>query len=95
MCRKFLFGTINGNLKFHLSTKVSLSWLLWSYRKDLLSVVDESRRTGKKLVSFHATFVALIPLTYDPSSFEKFMLILLCNCIYKIVAKFIAMRVKS
>jgi hypothetical protein len=46
-------------------------------------------------IAFNATFIALIQKAYNPSSFEDFKPISLCNCIYKIIAKIIAMRVKS
>jgi len=36
----------------------------------------------------------LIPKSKDPSYFEEFRPISLCNCIYKIIAKFIAVRLK-
>jgi hypothetical protein len=61
---------------------------------DLLHVVEESRRNGKMHAPFNSTFLALIPKKDEPLSFEEFRPISLCNCIYKIVAKIIARRLK-
>jgi retron-type reverse transcriptase len=43
---------------------------------------------------FNTTFLALIPKKDEPTSFEDFRLIALCNCIYKIVAKIISRHLK-
>eukprot|EP00253_Pinus_taeda_P010711 PITA_10711 len=61
---------------------------------ELTEVVDESRRKGEIHLPFNATFIALIPKKEDPESFEDFRPISLCNCIYKIIAKIIALRLK-
>eukprot|EP00253_Pinus_taeda_P015506 PITA_15506 len=61
---------------------------------ELTEVVDESRRKGEIHLPFNATFIALIPKKEDPDSFEDFRPISLCNCIYKIIAKIIALRLK-
>eukprot|EP01018_Ginkgo_biloba_P002192 Gb_33330 [translate_table: standard] len=62
---------------------------------DLLRVIEESRSLAKMLFAFNSTFIALIPKTDNPESFEDFRPISLCNCIYKILAKIIAMRIKK
>jgi hypothetical protein len=62
--------------------------------RDLLRVVNEARLNGRILAPFNATFIALIPKTDNPSSFEDFRLISLCNGIYKIIAKIISRRIK-
>eukprot|EP00253_Pinus_taeda_P008941 PITA_08941 len=61
---------------------------------ELTEVVNESRRKGEMYSPFNATFIALIPKKEDPDSFEDFRPISLCNCVYKIIAKIIAMRLK-
>jgi hypothetical protein len=51
----------------------------------LLRVIEESRVSNKMLETFDTTFIALIPKIYNPSSFEGFIPIPLCKCIYNIV----------
>jgi hypothetical protein len=61
---------------------------------DLRRVVEATRTTGKMLGAFNTTFIALIPKEDNLTSFEKFRPISLCNCIYKIISKVIARRLK-
>lgn len=61
---------------------------------ELTEVVEESRRKGEIYAPFNSTFIALIPKKEDPESFEDFRPISLCNCIYKIIAKVIVVRLK-
>jgi hypothetical protein len=63
--------------------------------EDMLRVIEESRVSRKVLVTFNATFIALIPKLDNPSTFEEFKPISLCKCIYKIVVKIIVGRVKN
>jgi hypothetical protein len=63
--------------------------------QDLLRVVEESRASGKILVAYNTTFIALIPKSNSPVGFEEYMSISLCNCIYKIISKIIATRMKE
>eukprot|EP00253_Pinus_taeda_P017008 PITA_17008 len=59
---------------------------------DITEVVEESRRKGEIYRPFNSTFIALIPKKDEPETFEDFRPISLCNCIYKIIAKVIAIR---
>eukprot|EP00253_Pinus_taeda_P036400 PITA_36400 len=61
---------------------------------ELTGVVEESRRKGEIYSPFNATFITLIPKKEDPVSFEDFRPISLCNCVYKIIAKIIVVRLK-
>eukprot|EP00253_Pinus_taeda_P008065 PITA_08065 len=61
---------------------------------ELTEVVEESRKKGEIYGPFNATFIALIPKREDSESFEDFRPISLCNAIYKIIAKVIAVRLK-
>jgi hypothetical protein len=63
--------------------------------EDLRRVVEASRTIGKMLGAFNTTFLALIPKDDNPSSFDKFRPISLCNCIYKIISKVIVRRLKK
>ena len=54
--------------------------------EDLLEVIEESRTTGHIHPPMNYTFIALIPKTDDPTSFNDFRPISMCNCIYKIIA---------
>jgi len=60
----------------------------------LLSVVEESRASGCLEVTITSTFIALILKTDNLATFDEFRPILLCNCLYKIIAKIIANKLK-
>eukprot|EP00253_Pinus_taeda_P033133 PITA_33133 len=60
---------------------------------EITDVVEESRQKGEVYRPFNSTFIALIPKKDDPETFEDFRPISLCNCIYKIIAKVIALRI--
>eukprot|EP00253_Pinus_taeda_P003892 PITA_03892 len=60
----------------------------------LVEVVEESKRTGSIYHSFNSTFLGLIPKSDLLGSFEEFRPISLCTCVYKIIAKVIASRLK-
>ena len=62
---------------------------------DLLQVVEDTRISGRLPASFNSTFIALIPKKDNPVSLSDFRPISLCNCIYKIVSKVIARRIKA
>jgi hypothetical protein len=57
-------------------------------------VVEESRVNGHIRNLINSTFLALIRKTDNPSSFEDFWPISLCNCLYKIILKVISRRLK-
>ena len=61
---------------------------------DLTTVVKESRIPSSVYQPFNATFLTLIPKSDHPSSFNDFFPISLCTCLYKIIAKVIASRLK-
>eukprot|EP00253_Pinus_taeda_P029007 PITA_29007 len=61
---------------------------------DLLRIVEDCRRSGNIPTTIKSTFVALIPKLDPPTSFNDFRPISLCNCLYKIIAKIIANRLK-
>lgn len=62
--------------------------------QDLLNVVEECRTIGKLYDAINSTFIALIPKSDSPSSFNDFHPISLCNCLYKIIAKIISSRIR-
>lgn len=62
--------------------------------EEMVGVVEESRCRGVIHEPFNTTFLAIIPKSDAPVSFEEFRPISLCNCIYKIIAKIIAICLK-
>jgi hypothetical protein len=62
---------------------------------DVLKVVEESRVNGHIHDPLNSTFISLIPKTDNPSSFDDFRPISLCNCLYKIISKVISRRLKD
>jgi hypothetical protein len=63
--------------------------------KDILKLVEETRVRGHLHPPLNSNFIALIPKVDDPSSLNDFRPISLCNCIYKVVSKVIARRIKA
>jgi hypothetical protein len=62
---------------------------------DLLRVVEYSRTLGQILAPFNTTFIALISKSNNSTSFEAFKPISICNTIYKIISKIIALWIKN
>jgi hypothetical protein len=56
--------------------------------------VEESKTSIKVLSSLNATFLTLIPKEECVTNPKKFHPIALCNVIYKIITKFIALGIK-
>ena len=57
-------------------------------------MVDESRSSGKFLPSLNDTVLTLIPKEERVTNPKNFRPITLCNVIYKIISKVIALRLK-
>lgn len=62
--------------------------------QDILKVINHCRLSIKIPTAIKSTFIALIPKSDKPTSFNDFRPILLCNCLYKIMAKILANRLK-
>ena len=61
---------------------------------DLFHMVSTSRKKKKVGGGTNSTFISLIPKEVNPSSFDRFHPISLCNASYKILAKILANRFK-
>eukprot|EP00253_Pinus_taeda_P030816 PITA_30816 len=61
---------------------------------DLLRIIEHCRRNGKIPSAIKSTFIALILKANHPTTFDDFRPISLCNCLYKIISKIIANRLK-
>eukprot|EP00253_Pinus_taeda_P022407 PITA_22407 len=59
----------------------------------ITEVVEESRLKGETYRPFNSTFIGLVPKKDEPETFEDLRPISLCNCIYKIIVKVIAIRI--
>ena len=62
--------------------------------RDILRVVDQSRDEGRVTGALNATFITLIPKCDKPTSFSNFRPIYLCNLVYKVISKLVAIRLK-
>jgi hypothetical protein len=61
---------------------------------DLLLMVEDARIKGKISSSLNSTFLVLIPKKDNPSSFNDFRPISLCNLVYKLISKVISTQIK-
>jgi hypothetical protein len=61
---------------------------------NILEAVEESIIKGKIIGALNATFITLIPKSDKPESFDGFRPISLCNLLYKVISKIIAVRIK-
>eukprot|EP00253_Pinus_taeda_P036190 PITA_36190 len=64
-----------------------IKWEVWQ-------VVEKSRNVRWMYPGLNATFIALIPKSEESNSPDKYRPIALCNIIYKIVSKVVALRLK-
>eukprot|EP00253_Pinus_taeda_P004922 PITA_04922 len=62
--------------------------------QDLISVIEECRTSGCLYHAINSTFIALIPKSDSPSSFDDFRPISLYNVLNKIISKIIANQLK-
>ena len=69
--------------------------ILDTMEKDLLRVVEVSRKQRKMLRDFNATFISLIPKKDDTNCLDDYNPISLCDNIYKMVANILANRIKG
>jgi len=63
-------------------------------REEVWKLVEESCSSGKVLPTLNATFLTLIPKEESVTNARKFKPLSLCNVIYKIISKVIALRLK-
>ena len=61
---------------------------------ELLHAIECARTSGYITPSLNSTFIALIPKKDKPPTFANFRPISLCNLLYKLIAKLIAVRLK-
>ena len=57
--------------------------------------MEDTRISGRIPACFNSTFIALIPKVDNPLSLADFRPISLCYCIYKVIAKVVARRLKG
>ena len=62
---------------------------------DLLRVIEVSRKCGKIPTVFNSTFIALIPKSDCPCTFDGYRPISLCNYSYKIIGNILSSRIKK
>jgi hypothetical protein len=63
-------------------------------REEVWKLVEESRSFGKVLPTLNSNFLTLIPKEERVTNPKNFRPITLCNVIYKVISKVIALRFK-
>lgn len=63
-------------------------------KEEVWEIVEASRRSGRVLKAFNATFLTLIPKEQGENTLDKFHPISLCNVILKIITKVLANKLK-
>jgi hypothetical protein len=61
---------------------------------ELLELMDDSRLRGKVIGALNSTFLTLIPKENNPTTFEDYRPIALCNLCYTLISKIIANGIK-
>ncbi|GLT98279.1 hypothetical protein SLE2022_157910 [Rubroshorea leprosula] len=69
---------------------------IWStIEGDIISFMKEFHKNGKLVKGLNASYITLIPKTKNPISLKEFRPISLVGCIYKILAKVLANRLRK
>ncbi|KAL8458477.1 hypothetical protein ACS0TY_036118 [Phlomoides rotata] len=63
-------------------------------KKDVIGFVQEFERSGKFVKGGNASFVTLIPKNTNPTKIEEYRPIALVGCMYKLISKILANRIK-
>ena len=62
--------------------------------RDLVLAVEQARLLTKVTGALNSTFLTLIPKCEKPLTFADFQPISLCNLVYKVISKLVAIRLK-
>nr|KYP47550.1 Transposon TX1 uncharacterized [Cajanus cajan] len=74
-------------------TFIKRLWVIM--KRDIMRFVEEFHTNGKLPSGTNSSFIALIPKVADPQELGKFRPISLVGCMYKIIAKILARRLKK